>query len=77
MNDKFNNLLFKYRTFNKSSLEILINKKIYLAKSCTFNDPFDSQLLPKDFQQELVDLGVQPEDVNINEHSNYVKDRQD
>ncbi len=23
-----------------------------------FNDPFDSQLLPKDFHQELVDLGL-------------------
>ena len=77
MNDRLNNLLFKYRAFNKSSLEILINKKIYLAKSCTFNDPFDSQLLPKDFQQELVDLGYQLEDVQINEYNDYVKDRLD
>lgn len=36
--------LYKYRAFNTNSLSILINKKIWVAKPGSFNDPFDCRI---------------------------------
>ena len=33
--------LYKYRTYNTNSLSILINKKVWVPKPESFNDPFD------------------------------------
>ena len=37
-------LLFKYRAFNKSSIELLVNRELWFAKPETLNDPFECQL---------------------------------
>jgi len=42
--------LYKYCAYNTNSLSILINKKIWVAKPESFNDPFDCKIeftLPK------------------------------
>ena len=39
--------LFKYRTFNKSSIESLINRTLWFAGPRTLNDPFECQLTYK------------------------------
>jgi hypothetical protein len=36
--------LFKYRAFNKSSIELLVNRELWFAKPETLNDPFECQL---------------------------------
>jgi len=33
--------VFKYREFNKSSIELLVNRELWFAKPSTFNDPFE------------------------------------
>jgi hypothetical protein len=38
------NHLYKYCPYNTNSLSILINKKIWVAKPYTFNDPFDCKI---------------------------------
>ena len=38
------NLIYKYKSFNKNSLAIFINCELYFANAESFNDPFDSQL---------------------------------
>jgi len=35
--------LFKYRPFNKSSIELLVNKELWFAQPETLNDPFECQ----------------------------------
>ena len=37
--------IFKYREFNKSSLELLINRELWFAKPDTLNDPFECQMI--------------------------------
>lgn len=39
-----NEIIFKYRAFNSTSLEMLINKQLWFADPDTFNDPFDCRL---------------------------------
>ena len=48
------NHLYKYCAYNTNSLSILINKKIWVAKPDSFNDPFDCNIKinPKDFDVE-------------------------
>ena len=36
--------LYKYRVYNQNSLSMLINKKIWVSKPTSFNDPFDCKL---------------------------------
>jgi hypothetical protein len=36
--------LYKYYAYNEHSLSVLINKKIWVAKPGSFNDPFDSDI---------------------------------
>jgi len=36
--------LYKYRAYNANSLSILINRKIWLARPESFNDPFDCNI---------------------------------
>jgi len=38
------NYLYKYCAYNTNSLSILINKKIWIAKPESFNDPFDCNI---------------------------------
>ncbi len=38
------NQLYKYCAYNRNSLSILINKKIWVAKPETLNDPFDCKI---------------------------------
>ncbi len=33
---------FKYRKFDKSSLELLLNRELWFAKADTLNDPFEA-----------------------------------
>ena len=35
--------LFKYREFNKSSIELLINRELWFAEPKSLNDPFECQ----------------------------------
>lgn len=35
-------ILFKYRSFDKSSLELFINRELWFAKADTLNDPFEA-----------------------------------
>lgn len=35
-------ILFKYRKFDKSSLELFINRELWFAKADTLNDPFEA-----------------------------------
>ncbi|WP_142392837.1 DUF2971 domain-containing protein [Klebsiella pneumoniae] len=35
-------ILFKYRKFDKSSLELLLNRELWFAKADTLNDPFEA-----------------------------------
>ena len=45
--------LYKYRTFNKQTLELLVGDELYFADPSTFNDPFDSRpSLETDIQDE-------------------------
>lgn len=67
--------LYKYRAVNKNSLEILINRKLYLATTSQFNDPFDGQLMPRDFMSELRELGYKGDDTEISRHEQFVGDR--
>ncbi|TOH99341.1 hypothetical protein CGI39_24055 [Vibrio parahaemolyticus] len=69
------NLLFKYRDISKYTLEIFLNKQIYLPVSSQFNDPFDAQLLPSSFMQELRKLGATPSRDDFDLHESYVKER--
>ncbi len=70
-----NQLLFKYRDVSKYTLEIFLNKQIYLPVSSQFNDPFDAQLLPTSFLQELRSLGATPTRDDFEQHESFVKDR--
>lgn len=70
-----NELLYKYKDVSKYTLEIFINKEIYFPVSSLFNDPFDSQLLPSSFVQELKDLGYLLESDRLSSHEPYVKER--
>ena len=36
--------LYKYYAYNENSLSVLINKKIWIAKPESFNDPFDCRI---------------------------------
>ncbi len=36
--------LYKYYAYNENSLAVLINKKIWVAKPESFNDPFDCDI---------------------------------
>lgn len=45
--------IFKYRDFNKSSLELLINRQIWFAKPDTLNDPFECQMIFKDILKAI------------------------
>lgn len=53
------NHLYKYCAYNTNSLSILINKKIWVAKPDSFNDPFDckirfkSEMNPEAFRKYL------------------------
>ena len=35
--------LFKYKKFNKSSIELLVNKELWFAEPASLNDPFECQ----------------------------------
>ena len=70
-----NDCLYKYRVADKNGLEILINRKLYLANTTQFNDPFDGQLLPGDFINELKSLGYSGIENDISRHNDFVKDR--
>lgn len=37
--------IFKYREFNKSSIELLVNQELWFAKPDTLNDPFECQMM--------------------------------
>jgi hypothetical protein len=69
------NLLFKYRDISKNTLEVFLNKQIYLPVSSKFNDPFDAQLLPSSFIQELRALDAESSTNDFNLHESYVKER--
>ena len=69
-----NKYLYKYQQVNKNSIEILINNQLYFAKPGQFNDPFDGQILPKSFIQELEVLGFKTNDSRILESDNHIKD---
>lgn len=45
--------IFKYRDFNKSSLELLINREIWFAKPDTLNDPFECQMIFKEILNSM------------------------
>ncbi|MGR5287112.1 DUF2971 domain-containing protein [Vibrio maritimus] len=45
--------LYKYRDMSRYTLEIFINKQIFLPISSMFNDPFDAQIRPQDYIREL------------------------
>lgn len=48
--------LYKYYAYNENSLSVLINKKIWLAKPKSFNDPFDSDINFEDnIEDELLE----------------------
>lgn len=72
-----NNYLYKYKPINKNSLEIIINKELYFPKSVQFNDPFDGQLLPSNFINEVKELEYIGVDVDneITKHESFIKDR--
>ena len=36
--------LFKYRAFNKSSIELMVNRELWFADPNTLNDPFECQM---------------------------------
>lgn len=67
--------LYKYRSVTKNSLEILINRKIFLPNPSQFNDPFDGQLHPQNFMSELEELGYKNDDSQISRLEQYVSDR--
>ncbi|WP_240496033.1 DUF2971 domain-containing protein [Vibrio parahaemolyticus] len=69
------NLLYKYRDVSKFTLEIFLNKQLYFPISRQFNDPFDAQLLPTNFIQELRLLGYQVSGDEFEMHESFVKDR--
>lgn len=70
MQDK--SYLYKYQQVNKYSLNALINRQLFFAKPCQFNDPFDAQLLPEDYINELGYLGYSDTDLYINNANSYV-----
>jgi hypothetical protein len=37
-------IIFKYRTYNATSLELLVNRELWLAQPDSFNDPFDCSM---------------------------------
>lgn len=37
--------IFKYRAFNKSSIELLVNRELWFANPETLNDPFECQMI--------------------------------
>lgn len=53
-----NMTLYKYRAIDKNTLNILINREIFFPLSKYFNDPFDSQLLPGEYIESLIKMGV-------------------
>ena len=45
--------IFKYRAFNKSSIELLINRELWFAKPSTLNDPFECQMIFPEFLEAI------------------------
>jgi hypothetical protein len=37
-------IIFKYRTYNATSLELLVNRELWFAQPDSFNDPFDCSM---------------------------------
>ncbi|QEY13596.1 DUF2971 domain-containing protein [Cellvibrio sp. KY-YJ-3] len=68
------NLLYKYRSVDKNGLDILINSALYFPTTSTFNDPFDGQLLPVDFENELKDLGLHPGPIKLSSANEHIKE---
>jgi hypothetical protein len=54
------NSLFKFRPFNKTSIELLVNKELWFARPDSLNDPFECQF---DFDTMFDELNALP---NIN-----------
>ncbi|MGZ3236720.1 MAG: DUF2971 domain-containing protein [Burkholderiaceae bacterium] len=67
--------LYKYRAVTKNSLESLIKCVVYFSKSVSFNDPFDGQLLPSDFLQELYEIGFMGDATDILNTEGFVSQR--
>ncbi|MDO8342285.1 MAG: DUF2971 domain-containing protein [Cellvibrio sp.] len=68
------NLLYKYRSVDKNGLDILINSALYFPTTSTFNDPFDGQLLPTDFENELKELGLYQSELELSYNDDIIKD---
>lgn len=72
-----NSFLYKYKSVDRNTLDILIKRDLFFPKTYQFNDPFDGQLLPIDFINELKELGYSNIRKEIENHNNFVKDRID
>jgi hypothetical protein len=51
------NSLFKFRPFNKASMEIFVNRKLWFARPDSLNDPFECQF---DFENWVDELSLPP-----------------
>ena len=55
-------LIFKYRAFNKSSIELLVNKELWLAKTDSLNDPFECQMIFNEILESIwLNYKINPE----------------
>ena len=67
--------LYKYKPINIRTLEILINKELYFPITQQFNDPFDGQLEPSVFINELKELGFTGSEQKISMHDESITAR--
>jgi hypothetical protein len=51
------NSLFKFRSFNKASMELFVNRELWFARPDSLNDPFECQF---DFESWFDELGLFP-----------------
>ncbi len=69
--------LYKYRAVDKYSLNYLISNEVYFAKTNSFNDPFDSQILPSRLLGELEIIGIDVSSSPLRRHDGFLEDRLD
>lgn len=67
--------LYKYCAYNTNSLSILINKKIWVPKSESFNDPFDcDNKFNTDISEESLEKFAKRQNKKIDNDSTYKQD---
>lgn len=67
------NIIFKYRKFDKSSLELFLNRELWFATAATLNDPFEAESSFSEVLDAVWDHYPLPKDIRNDFENTLIK----